>query len=148
MSSGEEVEDEVIKQGHTHEELADLFESELSAAKAKLSESQKGPVTDTTELKPSFGHRAGFDAFMTGYSFASTAVSSQSKSSETGKGCGWLSGVQHMRNKLANKSRGNFMPLQVIRSHFTNTSQAHNTALANINTFFKVHDNVITDPNL
>ena len=136
---GEELDkegDEVISQGHTRDELAELFKSEISSAKAKFSE-EHSEVGETLQTKPSFGHRAGFDAFMTGYSFASAAVSSQRKSGESEKGCGSLSGVEEMKNKLASRRRGQVFPLQVMQSHFTSTSQQHKTALANINTYFK-----------
>lgn len=115
-----------------HDELANLFECELSAAKARFGQSlsQTGQDKQDVTLKPSFGHRAGFDAFMTGYSFASIAVSVRKSPTE-----GLLSGLKEMRNCLAN--RGKTFPLQITRSHFTNTSQQHRTAQTRISAFIK-----------
>ena len=120
-----------------HGELSELFESDLSAAKAKFTEGEThaGCLQDSPSvmLKPSFGHRAGFDAFMTGYSFACISISLRKLGSE--KKHGWLSGMEEMKNKLAN--RGKAIPLQVTKSFFTNTSQQHRVAQSKMSLFFK-----------
>ena len=129
-----------------HKGLTELFECELTAAKEKCSQRQASSGGGgNVKLKPSFGHRAGFDAFMTGYSFASIAVNlcQASNSSEPGPGGerdqreGMLGELREMRNKLAN--RGKTFPLHIVKSHFTTTSQQHKTAQLNIREYFKKH---------
>jgi hypothetical protein len=124
--------------------LREQFESELTAAKEKFSQRQSdGRGEENVKLKPSFGHRAGFDAFMTGYSFASIAVS-LCKARENGSsgpcctaegegkgGQGILAGeLGEMRNKLANRRKA--FPLHILKSHFTSTSQQHKNAQLSI----------------
>lgn len=121
-------------------ELSELFECELTAAKERLNQSEAGSSwtgRDDVKLKPSFGHRAGFDAFMTGYSFASIAVSLCKASRGERERDKVLDGLSEMKNKLAN--RGKPFPLHILKSHFTNTSQQHKTAQGNINKYFKKH---------
>ena len=119
-------------------ELTELFESDLCSAKARFTQGGGGEkergLLDLS-LKPSFGHRAGFDAFMTGYSFASIAVTSMKPLDDCREKLMWLSGVEEMRNKLAN--RGRAFPFHVSKSHFTSTSQQHRDAQTNIEEFFK-----------
>ena len=141
---GEEI-SELEAEGGETSELSKLFEYELSAAKAKFSDggSHQPPcgqdsVNMKLKLKPSFGHRAGFDAFMTGYSFASVSVDHGTVvASEHERKSHPLSGLEEMKNKLAN--RGKAFPLQVIKSHFATTSQHHRSAQAVIEAFFKQH---------
>ena len=126
-----------------HKGLRKLFECELTAAKEKFTQGQvgggEGKGGDDGKLKPSFGHRAGFDAFMTGYSFASIAVSLCKASSSSNGGErereGMLHELREMKNKLAN--RGKLFPLHILKSHFANTSQQHKTAQDNIRKYFK-----------
>lgn len=120
-----------------HGELSEIFESDLSTAKAKFTEGENHVSclqdSPNVKFKPSFGHRAGFDAFMTGYSFACIAISLRKLTSEPKSG--WLSGVEEMKNKLANRAKA--IPLHVTKSHFTNTSQQHRIAQSKISSFLK-----------
>lgn len=136
------------------EQLSELFECELTAAKEKFSQQQHQAHSkggENVKLKPSFGHRAGFDAFMTGYSFASMAVSLCKAGGDGGPagegedehGSGMISKLREMRNKLAN--RGKTFPLHILKSHFTNTSQQHNTAQLNIREYFNKHPKFNSD---
>ena len=129
-----------------HKGLSEVFECELTAAKEKFTQCQAGSGGgENVKLKPSFGHRAGFDAFMTGYSFASIAVSLCQASNSRWPGSrgerdqreGRLGELREMRNKLAN--RGKTFPLHIVKSHFTSTSQQHKTAQLNMREYFKKH---------
>ena len=118
-----------------------LFRDELAAIRTKLQSQQPEtlgketaggkaeaangkPETPTSKAVPmAFGHRAGFDAFMTGYSFGCYAVQSSSS------GEGVLTGLQGMRNKLASRPGRNWtVPLHILKSHFAKTSSTHATA--------------------
>ena len=116
--------------------MAELFQEELETAKLRLQSS-------TPAKRPSFGHRAGFDAFMTGYAFAFYILkqldSSRPDDSSVGRSAGgMLEGLAGMRNKLAN--RGKTVPLLIAKSHFARTSEGHRKAwnrtclMMNINT--------------
>ena len=150
VDRAEEKGEEGVWPETTTKGLREQFECELSAAKEKFSQRQSGSGGgDILKLKPSFGHRAGFDAFMTGYSFASIAVSLYHKARGNGacrrtEGEGerglqdMLAGeLGKMRNKLAN--RKNKFPLHILKSHFTCTSQQHKTAQINIREKFNKH---------
>lgn len=102
--------------------LTELFHQDLEAARAKL-------ATTSNSQKPSFGHRAGFDAFMTGHTFACCAVSLAKDLPSTGVECcrePVMAGLTVMQNCLGN--RGKPIPLQIAKSHFSKTSAAHRTA--------------------
>ena len=142
--SADTAEDQGEGRQPTDSGLSELFECELTTAKEKFSQHRAGSGGgENVKLKPSFGHRAGFDAFMTGYSFASIAVSLFKASNSSGPGPGGerdqreaiLVELREMRNKLAN--RGKTFPLHIMKSHFTNTSQQHKTAQRNIGEYFK-----------
>ena len=105
--------------------IAELFQEELECAKMRLqSSSQSMP-----DQRPSFGHRAGFDAFMTGYAFAFFVLRQLDASHLDGSVVrsmeAMLAGLAGMRNKLANRSK---IPLQITKSHFTRTSVGHRKA--------------------
>lgn len=102
--------------------LTELFHQDLEAARAKL-------ATTSNSQKPSFGHRAGFDAFMTGHTFACYAVSLAKDLPSTRVECcrePVMAGLKVMQNCLGN--RGKPIPLQIAKSHFSKTSAAHRTA--------------------
>ena len=121
-----EVKEEVEQQTSTPEPsttaLTELFHQDLEAARAKL-------ATTSNFQKPSFGHRAGFDAFMTGHTFACYAVSLAKDLPGARVECcreAVMAGLRVMQNCLGN--RGKPIPLQIAKSHFSKTSAAHQTA--------------------
>ena len=74
--------------------------------------------------KPSFGHRAGFDAFMTGYIFAYyAAVTTPNKHSLSISIDTMIAGLSSMRNRLSNRNKP--VPLILAKSQFEKTSQIH-----------------------
>lgn len=74
--------------------------------------------------KPSFGHRAGFDAFMTGYVFAYfAAVTNPNKRSVSSLNEAMIAGLSPMRNRLSNRNKP--VPLILAKSQFEKTSQTH-----------------------
>ena len=74
--------------------------------------------------KPSFGHRAGFDAFMTGYIFAYfAAVTTPNKHSISISNNTMIAGLSSMRNRLSNRNKP--VPLILAKSQFEKTSQTH-----------------------
>ena len=136
-SGEDQLEPNTADTENLHGELSEIFESDLSAAKAKFIEGEHHDKclqdSPNVKLKPSFGHRAGFDAFMTGYSFACISISLRKLASE--QKSSWLSSVGEMKNKLAN--RGKAIPLHVTKSLFTNTSQQHRIVQSKMSSFFK-----------
>ena len=76
-----------------------------------------------------FGHRAGFDAFMTAYAFACYTVESSLTATTEGAqpklhDLRLLEGVAGMKNSLASRAGNWKRPLQILRSHFTKSSTA------------------------
>ena len=63
------------------------------------------------------GHSAGFDAFMTGFTFAFFSAKLGKK------GCDSIHGLDHCVNRLA--LGGKDIPLQVVKSTFAKTSRLH-----------------------
>lgn len=113
-------------------DISGLFKKELATAKAKLllSESRRS-------RPPSVGHRAGFDAFMTGYSFAwytlNSSINREKQEGEGGEGgrmerVRGLRGLCEMRNCLPSRARNWRVPLHIMRSHFSKTSNTHSSA--------------------
>jgi hypothetical protein len=111
--------------------MSALFEQELAVVRARLGAEE--PVTpaaggeQVTPTRPeAFGHRAGLDAFMTGYAFGCYALeSSRGPSVEAG---GELEGLAGMKNKLASRSGNWNIPLCILKSHFAKTSSTHHAA--------------------
>ena len=81
-----------------------------------------------THTRPSHGHRAGFDAFMTGHAFACYALTLNSTQCGQNEQCtarekAMIAGLSTMRNHLNNSGRS--VPLLLTRSQFSRTSKAH-----------------------
>lgn len=104
--------------------LTELFQQDLEAARAKWT------APDSRKPSPSFGHRAGFDAFMTGHTFACYAVKQSQALLRSSEGVAFsretlMAGLSPMQNCLAN--RGRPIPMHIAKSHFAKTSAAHRT---------------------
>ena len=85
-------------------------------------------------------HRAGVDAFMTGYAFLTYLLLTQSKVKHKGEDSGlsnkdsWLSSFSSARNKIYLSYKT--FPLELYKTAFTKTSQRHNIMLTNLQTEF------------
>lgn len=95
-------------------------------------------VSTDTPLKPSFGHRAGFDAFMTGYVFAYYTLTQAKDWPTAGTNCkgyneAMIAGLSPMRNRLNNGNRA--VPLILAKSQFVKNSQAHRENLSKMAEF-------------
>ena len=106
---------EPVSTSSTHTSLSDVEMSEK--------------VSNVTEQRPSYGHRAGFDAFMTGYVFAHFALT-QTNLKEQATPTGSLpfdevmiAALSSMRNRLSNRNKP--VPLILARSQFDKTSPGH-----------------------
>ena len=125
-------------------DMAAVFAQDLAAVRARLNAEEvassdvKGreeaavqPAVGVggveTARPAAFGHRAGFDAFMTGYAFGCYALESCGDGERVESGAE-LVGLEDMRNKLASR-RGNWkVPLCILKSHFASTSSTHSVA--------------------
>lgn len=113
------------------DKLVELFYTELEKAKAKLQDASTSELT-----RPSFGHRAGFDAFMTGYTFTCYALR-LAKSSDLkllpphSPTDTLLFGVRHLRGCLGN--RGKDTPLRITKSHFAKPSKGYQATWEKLN---------------
>lgn len=113
-------------------DLTIAFQRELATARANLNQSGLGQQAKESSInprrcRPSYGHRAGFDAFMTAFAFACYAVQSSLKLVEEG-GRVSLEGLADVNNCLACRPRNRKFPLRIVKSHFTKTSATHATA--------------------
>lgn len=149
-------------------DMSVVFQEELAAARAKLqaSRQEEAPSQPSTRARSSLGHRAGFDAFMTGYAFACYALQSWERSERSGTERGgerrkeeevskeggrteregeesapsWpLGGVAGMRNTLPSRARNWKVPLHILKSHFTKTSSTHTTAKVRMRQLASLH---------
>ena len=103
---------------------------------SELQESAKDSK-ESTDQRPSYGHRAGFDAFMTGYVFAHFATTTQTNRKQLSAASqspafdeAMIEGLSSMRNRLSNRNRP--VPLIMVKSQFDNTSPSHRENLAKI----------------
>lgn len=109
-------------------DLTSLFQHELTTARAKLTSTKsswQGTEQNSREETPSYGHRAGFDAFMTGFAFACYALQSADSADLSG---GYLGGLERMKNCLPSRPGNWRVPLYILKSHFVKTSSTHSIA--------------------
>jgi len=113
--------------------LSEQFRDELAAAKANLLPDKPPDPTpkscdeEWTEQAPmaqsaSRGHRAGFDAFMTGYIFASYCQQSSPPTADITHEQ-LLGGVAEFRNCINNT--GLATPIRIGRSQYSKPSEHH-----------------------
>lgn len=102
-------------------DVIELFRDDFAAAR-------DGGVVEKAarSVRQVFGHRAGSDAFMTGYAFGCYAVTS-SRSADVASG-EELCGLKEMRNSLASRPATWKVPLQILKSRFVKTSSTHSVA--------------------
>lgn len=109
--------------------LVELFSDEIAAAKQQLviNDQSSSKDGDDCSSKVHFsGHRAGFDAFMTAYSFAVYLCKRRRmKCSNTDQEASYnnLAEMESIKNKIVMSGRP--APLLVAKSHFAKTSHGH-----------------------
>ena len=112
--------------------LVELFSDELAVAKLHLASDGQSNNKDDDELSAKVhfsGHRAGFDAFMTAYSFAVYLCKKKIKSNNTEKEAikhetvSNLAEMESIKNKIVMSGRP--LPLLLAKSHFAKTSLSH-----------------------
>ena len=109
--------------------LLDIFQSDLDSARNKLQ------ISSPASQKPSFGHRAGFDAFMTGYTFSYYALKlAKLQSSPASLPQAIFSGISNLRGCLGN--RGKPLPLRIAKSHFAKTTAEYRELWKSLNKIF------------
>ena len=103
--------------------LESLFEEELAATKKRLTEKAGDVKATQTEamLLHSPGHRAGTDAYMTGYSFACYGLRLAGEKLVDADERGTL--LEEVKNKIT--LGGKPFPLLLTKSSYTTTSQNH-----------------------
>lgn len=105
--------------------MMSLFQTDIAAAKAKLSQATPTPKAMPTTNRQVFGsHRSGVDAFMTGFTFICYAIQSQLDAGEEREEGGVsVCGLADLRNCLASRPRSKQkMPLRIVRSQFAKNS--------------------------
>lgn len=111
--------------------LVELFQQELASARTKhgsKKESEMQSEGDTMKTSISCGHRAGFDAFMTGYTFACyalnacTHIMSSQPTSLTPDAL--TQALGQWRNCLSNRGS---TPIKIATSQFSRPSEPHKT---------------------
>ena len=109
-----------------------LLETEIAAAKARLADamatSSLGAIS-TASNKPGprganfHSHRAGIDAFMTGFIFTCYALQATCEGGVAGGNRHDLSGLADMKNCLASRRRGqHHLPLTIFKSNYARNS--------------------------
>ena len=83
-----------------------------------------GHVNQSIKKTRNCGHRAGFDAFMTGYCMATYLLQLGKKNDENELS---LSSLGEIANKLSLAKKD--VPLQIARSHFSKPSPSHTEKL-------------------
>ena len=128
--------------------LYELFSDEIAGAKKQLvNDGQSSSKDDEFSSKVHFsGHRAGFDAFMTAYSFAVYFCKRKIKFSSTDqevakeKTVGTLAEMESIKNRIV--ISGKPAPLLVAKSHFAKTSHGHQLKLLNYDCISRSSDQI------